>query len=184
MMDFELGNIATLVNEEAPQFDTVPALVKNDPAAKISSSDFEGKWVLLFSYPLDFTFVCPTEIKQLIAKADEFAKINVQPILLSTDSAFCHLAWQKEIGECPYPWIADTNLEVSQSFGILKEDQGIAFRATILIDPSGIVQFSYLNNLAVGRNIDEILRTVQAFQEAAKGKLLPCNWQPGDKALN
>lgn len=176
--------VSNLVNQTAPEFNDVPALVKNDPSAKISSKDFKGKWILLFSYPLDFTFVCPTEIKQLIAKADEFAKINVQPILVSTDSAFCHLAWQKEIGECPYPWIADTNLQFSDAFGILKEDQGITFRATILIDPNGIVQFSHINNLPVGRNIEEVLRTVQAFQEAAKGKLLPCNWKPGDKPLN
>ena len=183
-MDFPIDIISTLVGQEAPELESVPALVKNDPQAKISTDDFKGKWILLFSYPLDFTFVCPTEIKELIAKAPEFEKIGVQPILLSTDSAFCHLAWQKEIGECPYPWIADTNLEVSESFGILKEDMGIAYRATILIDPEGVVQTASVNNLAVGRNVDEILRTTQAFQEAAKGKLLPCNWKPGDAALN
>lgn len=183
-MEFPIEIYSTLVNQQAPELEDVPALVKNNPQAKISTSDFKGKWILLFSYPLDFTFVCPTEIKELIAKAAEFEKIGVQPILLSTDSAFCHLAWQKEIGECPYPWIADTNLEVSESFGILKDDQGIAFRATVLIDPNGIVQSVNVNNLPVGRNVDEILRTVQAFQEAAKGKLLPCGWKPGDKALN
>lgn len=183
-MEYPIEIVSTLVAQKAPEFSEVPALVKNNPGAKIATSDFKGKWILLFSYPLDFTFVCPTEIKELIAKASEFEKIGVQPILLSTDSAFCHLAWQKEIGECPYPWIADTNLEVSEAFGILKEDQGIAFRATVLIDPEGTVQFVHINNLPVGRNVEEILRTVQAFQEAAKGKLLPCNWKPGDKPLN
>ena len=176
--------ISNLVNQTAPEFSDVPALVKNDPSAKISSKDFKGKWILLFSYPLDFTFVCPTEIKEFIAKADEFEKAGIQPILISTDSAFCHLAWQKEIGECPYPWIADTNHEVSSAYGILKDEQGITFRATILIDPKGIVQSVQVNNLPVGRNVDEILRTALAFQEAAKGKLVPCNWKPGDKALN
>jgi peroxiredoxin (alkyl hydroperoxide reductase subunit C) len=183
-MDIPIEIVSTLVNQQAPELEEIPALVNSNPSAKISFSDFKGKWILLFSYPLDFTFVCPTEIKELIAKAEEFKKINVQPILISTDSAFCHLAWQKEIGECPYPWIADTSLEVSESFGILKDDQGITFRATILIDPQGIVQFTHVNNLPVGRNVDEILRTVYAFQEAAKGKLLPCGWKPGDKALN
>jgi alkyl hydroperoxide reductase subunit AhpC len=182
MLDFDV--VSCLVNEQAPDFEDVSALVKNDPKATISLKDFDGKWVILFSYPLDFTFVCPTEIKELMAKAPEFAKIGVQPILISTDSAFTHLAWQKEIGECPYPWIADTNHEVSDAFGILKEDQGITFRATIIIDPKGIVQSVQINNLPVGRNVDEILRTVQAFQEAAKGKLVPCNWKPGDKTLN
>ena len=138
---------------------------------------------MLFSYPLDFTFVCPTEIKKLIAKKDEFAKIGVQPILLSTDSAFTHLAWQNDIGECPYPWIADTTHEVSTELGILKDDLGATYRATVIIDPEGIVQSVQVNNLAVGRNIDELVRLVQAFQEAAKGKLLPCDWQPGDKTL-
>jgi len=182
----EVDFVTTLVNQEAPEFEKVSALVKNDPSAKISLKDYtsKGKWVVLFSYPLDFTFVCPTEIKELIAKAAEFEKIGVQPILISTDSAFSHLAWQKEIGECPYPWIADTNHEVSQAFGILKEDQGITFRATVIIDPKGIVQSVLVNNLPVGRNIDELLRTVQAFQEAAKGKLVPCNWKPGEKTLN
>ncbi len=173
-----------LVNCQAPLFNNVPALVKDDPNAKISSKDFEGKWLLLFSYPLDFTFVCPTEIKQLMGKSDDFAKMNVQPILISTDSTYSHMAWQKEIGQCPFPWIGDTNLEVCRSFGILKEDQGIAFRAVVIIDPQGTVQSVLINNLPVGRNIEEICRTVAAFQEAAKGKLLPCNWQPGDKPLN
>lgn len=182
MLDYDV--ISCLINEEAPDFEDVSSLVKNDPKATISLKDFTGKWVILFSYPLDFTFVCPTEIKALIAKAEEFKKINVQPILLSTDSAFTHLAWQKEIGECPYPWIADTNHEVSSAFGILKEDQGITFRSTIIIDPAGIVQSVQINNLSVGRNVDEILRTVQAFQEAAKGKLVPCNWKPGEQTLS
>jgi alkyl hydroperoxide reductase subunit AhpC len=183
-MDFEI--VTTLVNQKAPEFENVSALVKNDPSAKVSLSDFtgKGKWVVLFSYPLDFTFVCPTEIKELIAKAADFEKAGVQPILLSTDSAFTHLAWQKEIGECPYPWIADTNHEVSLSFGILKEDQGITFRSTVIIDPKGVVQSVTVNNLPVGRNVDEIYRTVLAFQEAAKGKLVPCNWKPGEKTLN
>ncbi|MDJ0626469.1 MAG: peroxiredoxin [Candidatus Caenarcaniphilales bacterium] len=183
-MELPIEIVSTLVSQPAPELVDVPALVKNDPQAKISSDDFKGKWILLFSYPLDFTFVCPTEIKELIAKASEFEKLGVQPILISTDSTFSHLAWQKDIGECPYPWIGDTSLEVSESFGILKEDQGIDFRATILIDPEGIVQSVSVNNLPVGRNVDEIIRTVQAFQEAAKGKLLPCNWKPGEAPLN
>jgi len=181
---FSEVEITTLVNQEAPEFEDAPALVNNDPASKISLKDFKGKWVLLFSYPLDFTFVCPTEIKHLIAKKDEFDKMGVQPILISTDSAFSHLAWQEQIGECPYPWIADTNHEISSELGILKEDQGITFRATIIIDPEGIVQSLQVNNLPVGRNVEEIVRTVAAFQEAAKGKLLPCGWKPGDKPLN
>ncbi len=181
---FETIEYTTLVGEAAPEFEEISALVNNNPEATISLSDYKGKWVVLFSYPLDFTFVCPTEIKELIAKKAEFDKLEVQPILLSTDSAFSHLAWQKEIGQCPYPWIADTNHEVSSEFAILNEEKGITYRATIIIDPEGIVQSVLVNNLSVGRNIDELLRTVAAFKEAAKGKLLPCNWKPGDKALN
>ncbi len=183
-MDLPIEIYSSLVGQRAPEFSEIPALVKNNPGAKISTADFKGKWLVIFSYPLDFTFVCPTEIKELMAKASEFEKMGVQPILLSTDSAFSHLAWQKEIGECPYPWIADTNHEVSEAFGILKEDQGITFRATIIVDPEGTVQSVHINNLPVGRNVDEIVRTVAAFQEAAKGKLVPCNWKPGEKTLN
>lgn len=180
---FETVEYTTLVGQEAPELENVPALVNNDPKSKISLSDYKGKWVVLFSYPLDFTFVCPTEIKEFIAKKSEFDKLNTQPILLSTDSAFCHLAWQNEIGECPYPWIADTTHEVSTELGILKDDLGVTYRATIIIDPEGVVQSVSINNLAVGRNVDEILRTLQAFQAAAEGKLLPCNWQPGQPTL-
>ena len=174
----------TLVGRQAPDFEATPALVNNDPTAKISLADFKGKWIVLFTYPLDFTFVCPTEIKQFIAKKDEFEKMGVQALLMSTDSAFTHLAWQKEIGECPYPWIADTTHELSTAYGIHKDDLGVTYRASIVIDPEGIVQSVTVNNLPVGRNVDELVRTVAAFQEAAKGKLLPCNWQPGDKPLN
>jgi len=174
---------STLVNKKISDLSDIPALVGSNPQAKVSFSDFKGKWIVIFSYPLDFTFVCPTEIKQFIAQKALFDKIGVQGILLSTDSAFCHLAWQKEIGECPFPWIADTNLEVSRSLGILKEDQGIAFRASIIIDPEMVVQSVQVNNLAVGRDIEELAVRIQAFQEAAKGKLIPCGWKPGKPTL-
>lgn len=180
---FEAIEYTSLIESELPAFENVPALVNNDPSAKINFADYKGKWIVLFSYPLDFTFVCPTEIKEFIAKKDEFEKINVQPLLLSTDSAFTHLAWQKEIGECPIPWIADTNHEISAELGILKEDLGATYRSTIIINPEGIVQSVQINNLPVGRNVDEIVRTVHAFQAAAEGKLLPCNWQPGQPTL-
>lgn len=180
---FETIEYTTLVGNPLPELDPVSALVDNNPKGSVNFEDLKGKWVVLFSYPLDFTFVCPTEIKELIAQKDAFAKLNVQPLLLSTDSAFTHLAWQKEIGECPYPWIADTSHVVSTELGILKEDLGATFRSTIIIDPEGIVQSVQINNLAVGRNVAEILRTVEAFQLAAEGKLLPCNWQPGQPTL-
>lgn len=181
---FDVEDFNTPVGQEVPELEDISALVNNNPNATISLGDYKDKWIVLFSYPLDFTFVCPTEIKELIAKKPEFDKMNVQPILLSTDSAYSHLAWQKEIGECPYPWIADTNHDVSSTLGILHPEKGITFRSTIIIDPKGIIQSVQVNNFAVGRNIDELIRTVAAFQEAAKGKLLPCNWKPGDKPLN
>lgn len=174
---------STLVSKKVADLKDIPALVNGDPQAKISFSDFKGKWIVLFSYPLDFTFVCPTEIKQFVAQKPLFDKIGVQGILMSTDSTFCHLAWQKEIGECPFPWIADTSLEVSRSFGILKEDQGIAFRGSIIIDPELTIQSVQVNNLTVGRDVEELAVRVQAFQEAARGNLIPCGWKPGDKTL-
>ena len=180
---FESVEFSSLIDAELPEFEDIPALINSDPQKTVSSSDFEDKWLLIFSYPMDFTFVCPTEIKELIAKKSELDKLGVEVLLLSTDSTFTHLAWQKEIGQCPYIWAGDTSHELSTSLGILDESKGITYRATILVDPDKTIQSLQINNLAVGRNIDEIIRTVQAFQEAAKGKLLPCGWKPGDKTL-
>lgn len=172
--------MAIRVGTKVPNF-TVPAYVDGKPNLDgISLDDYAGKWRLLFFYPLDFTFVCPTEIKELIAKADAFKKLGVEVILASTDSPFSHQAWAKDLGECPYPWISDLNHRVSRMFGILIEEKGISLRGSFLIDPDNVLQAAVVHNLEVGRSADELLRVCEAFQS---GELCPASWKPGDAHL-
>lgn len=172
--------MAIRVGTQVPNF-TVPAYVNGKPNLDgISLDDYKGKWRLLFFYPLDFTFVCPTEIKELIEKAPEFQKLGVEVILASTDSPFSHQAWEKDLGKCPYVWISDLNHRVSRMFGILVEEKGIALRGAFLIDPDGILKAAVVHDLSVGRSADELLRVTAAFQS---GELCPASWKPGDKHL-
>ncbi len=172
--------MAIRVGTKVPNF-TVPALVNGNPDLDgISLDDYAGKWRLVFFYPLDFTFVCPTEIKELIAKADAFKKLGVEVILASTDSPFSHKAWSKDLGDVPYPWISDLNHRVSRMFGILVEEKGISLRGAFIINPDGVLEASIVHNLSVGRSADELLRVVAAFQT---GENCPANWKPGDKTL-
>jgi alkyl hydroperoxide reductase subunit AhpC len=144
-------------------------------------SDYRGRWVVLFFYPLDFTFVCPTEIRGFNAKYDEFRKLGAEVLTASTDSVFSHKAWVEHgLGKVRFPMLGDTNHEVSRAFGVLVAEKGVALRGTFIIDPEGVVQSAVVNNLAVGRNVDETLRTLQAFQT---GELTPCEWKPGQKTL-
>jgi len=147
----------------------------------IRLSDYRGKWVVLFFYPLDFTFVCPTEIQGFNAKHEEFKKLGAEVLTASTDSVFSHKAWQEHgLGKLRFPMIGDTNHQVSSMFGVLVEEKGISLRGTFIIDPQGVLQSAVVNNLSVGRNVEETLRTLQAFQT---GELTPCGWTPGQKTL-
>ncbi|MFZ5802382.1 MAG: peroxiredoxin [Candidatus Omnitrophota bacterium] len=144
-------------------------------------SDYRGKWIVLFFYPLDFTFVCPTEIKGFNAKVEEFKKMNAEVLTASTDSVFSHKAWQEQgLGKLKFPMAGDTNHELSRLFDVLIEDKGIALRGTFIIDPEGILRSAVVNDLAVGRSVDETLRTLQGFQT---GELCQCGWKPGEKTL-
>ena len=156
---------------------------------ELKLSDFRGKWVILFFYPLDFTFVCPTEITQYSDRSDEFAKLNTQVIAASVDSKFSHLAWMNQerkkggLGPMKIPILADLNKKVSREYGVLIEDgpdQGVAFRGIFIIDPNGILRQVTINDLPVGRNVDETMRLLQAFQfHEEKGEVVPCGWKPG-----
>src|SRR3989344_906101 len=140
---------------------------------KISLSDYKGKWVVLFFYPADFTFVCPTEIK-------DFEKLNAVILAASTDSAYSHKAWfEKDMPEVKFPILADSSHKISREFGVLLEE-GIALRGTFIIDPDGILQYQVISNLNVGRSVDETLRVVQALQT---GELCPIEWTEGEKTL-
>ena len=170
----------TLVGTKAPEW-TAKAYVNGEEKA-VSSADYKGKWHVLYWYPLDFTFVCPTEIRGFQAAMNEFKEDGIEIIGASTDSFFSHKAWfaDKEIfaEEITHPVIADTSHDVTRAFGVLKEDAGIAYRATIIIDPEGVVRSATINDLSAGRSPRETLRTVQALQS---GGLCGADWKKGEK---
>lgn len=164
--------------------------VVNKTFKDISLSDYKGKWLVLFFYPLDFTFVCPTEIVAFSDAAPEFNKVNCEVVACSTDSHFSHLAWinlaRKDggLGDMKIPVLADFKKETAKKYGVLHKDLGVAFRGLFLIDPEGIVRHVSCNDLPVGRNVQEALRLVEAFQFVAKhGEVCPANWKPGSDTM-
>jgi alkyl hydroperoxide reductase subunit AhpC len=148
---------------------------------QLSNQDFKGKWHVLYWYPLDFTFVCPTEIKGFQDLSSEFGDEGVAVIGVSTDSFYSHKAWFGDRKTFPkditHPVIADTNHAVSRAFGVLKEDQGVAYRATVVVDDKGIIRSVAMNDLSVGRSPREVLRTVQALRS---GGLCGADWKKGE----
>lgn len=166
------------VGEKAPEF-TMEGYFKGD-MKKYSLEDYKGKWVLLFFYPLDFTFVCPTELVELSKKHEAFANVNTQVLGVSVDSVYSHQAWAKDIGDLNYPLLSDLTKETSLDYNVLVEDKGMSLRGAFLIDPDGVLQCSMVNNLSVGRNVDELVRLVQAFQT---GDLCPVGWNKGEDTL-
>jgi alkyl hydroperoxide reductase subunit AhpC len=172
------------LTQPAPEFSGVA--VVNGEFKNISLKDYAGKYVVLFFYPLDFTFVCPTEIIAFSDRSDEFRANNCEVICCSTDSQFSHLAWtntprkQGGLGEMKIPMLADTSLKVSRAYGVLNEDAGIDFRGLFIIDDKGRLRQITMNDLPVGRSVDEVLRLVQAFQYTDKhGEVCPAGWKPG-----
>ena len=150
----------------------------------VTESSYQGQWKVVFFWPLDFTFVCPTEIAEFGYKNADFTKLNCQVLGCSTDSEYCHLAWRKDhrdLKGLPFPMLADLKRELSSTLGILHKDAGICLRATYIVDPSGTIRWVSVNDLSVGRNVDEVLRVVEALQTE---KLTPCGWTPGQKTLN
>ncbi len=180
--------MGVLVNKQAPEF-TATAVVNGD-FKEVSLSDYKGKYVVLFFYPLDFTFVCPTEIVAFNKKVSEFEKRNVQLLGVSVDSQFSHLAWINTpqadggLGGLDYPLVADLNKTIAKDYDVLFEDAGIAFRGLFLIDKEGVVQHQLVNNLPLGRNVDEAIRIVDALQFVEEhGEVCPANWTPGDDTM-
>jgi alkyl hydroperoxide reductase subunit AhpC len=168
------------VGSPAPDF-KAKAYVSGQDFKDVGLSDFRGKWVCLFFYPLDFTFVCPTEIRSFGEKEAQFKELGCQVIGCSTDSQFSHKAWfEKDLKEVKYPVLADTNHAISRNYGVLMEDLGIALRGTFLIDPKGVLQWMSVNALGTGRSVDEVVRTLSALQT---GELCPANWSPGKATI-
>jgi alkyl hydroperoxide reductase subunit AhpC len=144
-----------------------------------------GKWTVLYFYPLDFTFVCPTEIKEFDALYPKFKELNAELVACSTDSKFSHLAWQDraDLGRLTHPHASDNTMEVSRKYNVLDEEKGIAWRGTFIIAPDGTLKAAHVNHGEGGRNVKEILRTLEVFQAEVKGELVPCGWTPGDDFL-
>lgn len=179
----------SLVGKQAPEF-TAKAVIENQIYDDFALSDHRGKYVLFFFYPLDFTFVCPTELHAFQDRMEEFEKRNAQLIGCSVDSWFSHAAWlatPKEKGGIQgvkYPIVSDLNKNISKSFDVLKEEEGIAYRGLFLIDKEGIVRHQIINDLPLGRSVDEALRMLDAliFHEEY-GEVCPANWKAGARAM-
>ncbi|AXY67303.1 peroxiredoxin [Thermosynechococcus sp. JY1334] len=177
------------VGQPAPDFEAVAVYDQEFKTVKLS--DYRGKYVVLFFYPLDFTFVCPTEIVAFSDRYDEFAKLNTEILGVSVDSQFSHLAWTQTdrkaggVGDLKYPLVSDLKKEISTAYNVLTEE-GVALRGLFIIDKEGIIQHATINNLAFGRNVDETLRVLQAIQyvQAHPDEVCPAGWQPGDKTMN
>lgn len=180
--------MAVLVTKQAPDF-TAEAVLKDGSFAKLSLSQFKGKYVLLFFYPLDFTFVCPTEIIAFSERAKEFNDLGVEVIGVSVDSHFSHLAWrniprdQGGIGPIQYSLVADLDKQISRNYDVLVGD-AVALRGLFLIDKDGIVRHQVVNDLPLGRSVDEALRMVQALQFFEKnGEVCPADWKEGKRTI-
>ncbi|MDH4466602.1 MAG: peroxiredoxin [Bacteriovoracaceae bacterium] len=179
--------MSRLVGNKAPFFEE--AALVNGEQKKISLNDYKGKWKILFFYPLDFTFVCPTEITAFSDAAAKFKANNCELIACSVDSFFSHLAWTKQarseggIGEVNFPIIADLNKNVARAFEVLNEG-GVALRGSFIIDDKDVIQQATINNLSVGRSVDEALRLLEAYQHTAKvGEVCPAGWKKGDATM-
>jgi len=172
------------IGKPAPEF--AGTAVVDGSFKDIKLSDYKGKYVVLFFYPLDFTFVCPTEIIAFSDRAQEFRAINTEVIACSTDSHFSHLAWSQlsrkdgGLGKMDIPLLADKNTKISRNYGVYRSDDGVTLRGLFIIDDQGLLRQITINDLPVGRSVDEILRLVKAFQYVAvHGEVCPANWKPG-----
>jgi peroxiredoxin (alkyl hydroperoxide reductase subunit C) len=174
-------NATLKVGQPAPEFKTQAFVPGEKDFKTVSLRDFQGKWVCLFFYPLDFTFVCPTELRSFAQHGAEFKEAGCHLVAASTDSAFSHKAWfERDLQEVKYPVLADLTHQVSTDYGVLIEEQGIALRGTFLIDPNGVLQWMSVNALGTGRNVEEVLRTLQALKT---GELCPAEWKPGKPVI-
>jgi peroxiredoxin (alkyl hydroperoxide reductase subunit C) len=179
----------SLVQKQAPDF-TAEAVYADGSIAPLKLSSYKGKWVVLFFYPLDFTFVCPTEIIAFSDRSADFKAIGAELIGVSVDSAFTHLAWRNTarkdggLGALTYPLVADLNKSIGRDYGVLIEEAGIALRGLFIINPEGVIEAATVHNLPVGRSVDETLRVIKAFQYVAKhGEVCPANWTEGKDTM-
>lgn len=173
------------IGDQFPRFDltSVVSLEQGKEFGQITDQSHPGKWRVVFFWPMDFTFVCPTEIAEFGKKNGEFNDRDTQVLGASIDSEYVHLAWRKshpDLKDLPFPMLADVKRELTQALGILHKQAGVPLRATFIVDPEGIVRWVNVNDLDVGRNVEEVIRVLDALQT---GELCPCNWKKGDNTL-
>jgi peroxiredoxin (alkyl hydroperoxide reductase subunit C) len=173
------------IGDKFPAFklQSVVSLEKGKEFQELTETTYPGKWQVVFFWPMDFTFICPTEIAEFGKRNQDFLDRDAQVLGVSTDTHYVHLAWRNnhaDLKDLPFPMVADTKRELSSALGILHKDAGVALRATFIVDPDGIIRFVSVNDLSVGRNVDEVLRVLDALQT---DELCPCNWKEGEKTL-
>jgi len=179
----------SLVGKKAPNF-TAQAVMPDNSIEELSLSSYRGKYVVLFFYPLDFTFVCPSEIIAFDDALEEFKKRNTEVIAVSVDSQYSHWAWKKTprdkggLGQVRFPIVADLKKKISKKYGVLLKEAGVALRGLFILDRDGVVHHSTINHLSLGRNVQESLRVLDALQFTEKyGEVCPANWHPGEDAM-
>ncbi|MDQ6955948.1 MAG: peroxiredoxin [Mariprofundaceae bacterium] len=182
--------MSVLVGKQAPAFTAAAVMADGSINESFSLSDYKGKYVVLFFYPLDFTFVCPSELIAFDHRIKEFEARGVQVIGCSIDSQFTHAAWRNTavneggIGEVAYPLVADVKHEICQAYDVEFDEAGVAFRGSFLIDKDGAVMHQVVNHLPLGRNVDEMLRMIDALQfHEEHGEVCPAGWNKGDKGM-
>jgi len=173
------------VGDRLPEFrlKAVTSLEPGQEFTDITQDTQSGRWQVLFFWPMDFTFVCPTEIAEFGRRDADFRDRDAQVLGVSTDTHFVHLAWRKahpDLKGIPFPMLADTKRELSRALGVLHKEEGVPLRATFVIDPQGVIRYVGVNDLSVGRNVDEVLRILDALQT---DELCPCNWKKGEPTL-
>ena len=172
------------VGDQFPRFDLPAVIGKESPHIdRIRSEDYEGRWLVMFFWPKDFTFVCPTEIAAFGKAEKRFAELGTSVVGASIDSEYVHLAWRQHhphLRTLPFPMAADVKRELTSRLGILHPEEGVAVRATFIVDPQGVVRFVSVYDLDIGRSVEEVLRTVEALQA---GGLTACEWQHGEETL-
>ena len=175
-----------IINQHAPEF-CVQAF-QNGVFKTVSNKDIEGKWALFFFYPADFTFVCPTELEDLADKYEQLKEMGVEVFSVSTDTHFVHKAWHdasETIKKIKYTMLGDPTGSLSRGFGVYKEDEGLAYRGTFLVNPEGLIKVAEIQDNNIGRNADELVRKVEAAQFVAthNGEVCPAKWKKGGKTL-
>lgn len=173
------------VGDRLPDFklQAVVSLEKGHEFQEITPDTYTDKWKVLFLWPMDFTFICPTEIAEFSRRNEDFSDRDAVVLGASTDTHFVHLAWRHnhpDLKELPFPMLADTKRELSSALGVLHKQDGVPLRATFIVDPTGVIRHVSVNDLSVGRNVDEVLRVLDALQT---DELCPCNWKKGERTL-